>query len=270
MRSRQFLAGLMAAAFWATGAQAQEPGDVPFFSLDYVERVGDDLVSLPRTTWNWDAADWLTSGSITLAGALAYTVDGDVRRDFYNHNPEDAGDLSSAFTHFGDWQYELPLLGVAALGGVLGSSELNRVATDGVEASAIAAGVIGPLLVYATGRDLPNKNQPADTFHPFTGHRYSFPSGHTAEAFAVATVLDHAFRERFGYWHTPIVYAAAAAVGISRIRDRRHYLSDVIIGGGIGWSVGSWVSRKHHPRPAAAPAEAPLTPGRIPAAETPR
>jgi membrane-associated phospholipid phosphatase len=257
-------------ALCVPGASAQETGTVPFFSLDYVERVGDDLVGLPRVIWNWDATDWGTAASIAGAGALAYTVDGDVRRDFYNHNPEDAGDLSSAFTHFGDWHYELPLLGAAAIGGLSGSSELNRVASDGVEASAIAAGVIGPLLVYATGRELPNKNLPAHSFHPFTGHKYSFPSGHTAEAFAVSTVLDHAFRERFGYWHVPIVYAAAAAVGISRIRDRRHYLSDVIIGAGIGWGVGAWVSHRHHPPPPAALQDAPLTPGRIPAPDLPQ
>jgi membrane-associated phospholipid phosphatase len=243
------LVGLLGLAI--TPCRADE-GLVPILSFSFVERIGVDLLDLPSTVAHWQTADWATAGGFCAAGLAAYSVDGDVRHDFHNHNPEQAGDLSSAFTHFGSWQYEVPLLGAAWIGGLMGSSELNRVAVNGIEASAIAAGTLVPIMVYVSGRPLPNKNFDADTFHPFHGHEYSFPSGHTSEAFAVASVLDQTFRERFGYWHLPIVYGAATAVGISRIRDQRHFLSDVVIGAGIGWATGRWVSLRHQPQAAAA------------------
>jgi len=254
------LAGCLSLA----GGALAKTNDAPFISWRYVERVGSDMADLPSVIAHWDGADWLTAGAIAGAGYAGYTVDGDVRRDLVNHHPEQLGDLSSFSTHFGDWRYELPILTGAWIGGmVFKSQELSRVAADGIEASAIAAGVMVPVLNYLTGRDLPNKNLPAYDFHPFHRHLYSFPSGHTAEAFAIATVVDQDLRERFGYWHTPLVYAIASGVGFSRIRDQRHYLSDVIIGAGIGWSVARWVARRHHPRPAGE--AVPLTAGRVPA-----
>jgi len=98
--------------------------------------------------------------------------------------------------------------------------------------------------VYITGRALPSAGEHAMKFKPFTPNRFSYPSGHTTAAFALATVLDFDLREQFGYWHSPIVYGMAAAVAESRVYDHKHYLSDVILGAGIGWSVGWWISTK--------------------------
>lgn len=95
-----------------------------------------------------------------------------------------------------------------------------------------------------TGRALPSSGESPSHFRPFTWHRYSFPSGHTAAAFALASVLDVDLRSTFGYWHTPVVYAMALGVAHSRIYDRKHYLSDVIFSGAIGWSIGTWIASK--------------------------
>jgi len=61
----------------------------------------------------------------------------------------------------------------------------------------------------------------------------SFPSGHTAQAFAAATFLT----EEFGHEYkcTPyLAYGIASSVGMLRIANNRHYLSDVLVGAGIG------------------------------------
>ena len=62
---------------------------------------------------------------------------------------------------------------------------------------------------------------------------YSFPSGHTAAAFTASTLL---YKE-YGYrvkWTAVLVYFTAVAVGITRMLNNRHWLSDVIAGALIG------------------------------------
>lgn len=61
----------------------------------------------------------------------------------------------------------------------------------------------------------------------------AFPSGHTAQAFMAATFLH----KEFGEEH-PVIsvlgYATATGVGALRIMNNRHWVSDVLVGAGIG------------------------------------
>ena len=67
-------------------------------------------------------------------------------------------------------------------------------------------------------------------------HGGSFPSGHSAAAFAVATVLAR----RYGNhkWVPYVAYGLAATVGFSRMTLSSHFASDVFMGGVLGYSVG--------------------------------
>ena len=67
---------------------------------------------------------------------------------------------------------------------------------------------------------------------------YSFPSGHAALTFASATVLQR----HFG-WKGALAYSAASYVAASRLRDNRHYLSDVTFGAALGTIAGRTVTR---------------------------
>lgn len=66
----------------------------------------------------------------------------------------------------------------------------------------------------------------------------SFPSGHSASAFAAATVLSHRYPKR--KW---LYYAVATGVGLARIRKSDHYPSDVLVGAGIGVYCGNTALR---------------------------
>ena len=63
----------------------------------------------------------------------------------------------------------------------------------------------------------------------------SFPSGHTATAFAIATVMALMMKDKT--WQLLILFAAVL-VGYSRIYLAQHFLLDVIIGGVIGSASG--------------------------------
>ncbi|MDF2514926.1 MAG: phosphatase family protein [Sphingobacterium sp.] len=61
----------------------------------------------------------------------------------------------------------------------------------------------------------------------------SFPSGHTAQAFAAAIFLSEEYRDRFR-WMPYTAYGVAASVGILRMANNKHYISDVLVGAAIG------------------------------------
>ncbi|OMP76612.1 phosphatase PAP2 family protein [[Flexibacter] sp. ATCC 35208] len=61
----------------------------------------------------------------------------------------------------------------------------------------------------------------------------SFPSGHTAQAFAAATLLCEEYKDRF-HWMPYAAYGLASGVGMLRMANNRHYISDVLLGAGIG------------------------------------
>lgn len=61
----------------------------------------------------------------------------------------------------------------------------------------------------------------------------SFPSGHTAQAFAAATFLSEEYKDRL-HWMPWLAYGLASTVGVLRMANNKHYVSDVLVGAGIG------------------------------------
>lgn len=73
------------------------------------------------------------------------------------------------------------------------------------------------------------------------GPGLSFPSGHTAMAFASATVLQR----HFGWKAGIPAYAVASYVAASRVQTQRHYLSDVAFGAALGIVAGRSIPAGH-------------------------
>ena len=71
----------------------------------------------------------------------------------------------------------------------------------------------------------------------------SFPSGHAAAAFSLATVV--ALQYRHHGWVPVVSYALAGAAGLSRITLDKHWTSDVVVGALVGHLIGRLVVRNH-------------------------
>lgn len=65
------------------------------------------------------------------------------------------------------------------------------------------------------------------------GTAYSFPSGHTANVFAGATMLAIEYGEEHK-WVPYAAYGVATTVGVMRMANNKHYISDVLFGAGLG------------------------------------
>lgn len=68
---------------------------------------------------------------------------------------------------------------------------------------------------------------------PDTGQPTSFPSGHTAQAFAAATFMAKEYGHQ-SPWYSIGAYSVATTVGVMRMMNNRHWLSDVFVGAGVG------------------------------------
>ena len=85
---------------------------------------------------------------------------------------------------------------------------------------------------------------------PDTGAPTSFPSGHTAQAFAGATIFCDEFAQHNTLLAIP-VYASACAVGVLRVLNNRHWAGDVIAGAGFGIlsaKLSEWIVQPQYRR----------------------
>lgn len=76
----------------------------------------------------------------------------------------------------------------------------------------------------------------------------SFPSGHSTQAWAVATVIANEYKDRRAV--QIVAYGIASAVSVARFTGHKHYLSDVVAGSALGYGIGRYVYGAHHRDPA--------------------
>jgi hypothetical protein len=93
---------------------------------------------------------------------------------------------------------------------------------------------------YGLGRERPLQGTGGGGF--FHGGT-SFPSEHSAAAWAVAGVIGHEYP---GPLPKLMAYGLASLVSFSRIRGEQHFPSDVLIGGVIGSLVAQQIYTRHH------------------------
>jgi len=100
--------------------------------------------------------------------------------------------------------------------------------------TALLAGIVVPLLKQAFGVPRPPAVLASDMIHVIgrAYHSRSFPSGHTAAAFAFAGILSLHFR---CLWIMAVALLAAIGVGISRMAVGVHWPLDVAGGAALGW-----------------------------------
>ncbi len=129
-----------------------------------------------------------------------------------------------------------------AIGLLRKDSKMQHTALLAGEAVADAE-ILTTVLKDATRRvrpvDIPSKGNYSDSWFESKGSyargNGCFPSGHTIAAFSIATVVAR----RYGNhrWVPYTAYGIAALVGFSRLSLSAHFLSDVFVGGALGYAI---------------------------------
>jgi membrane-associated phospholipid phosphatase len=134
---------------------------------------------------------------------------------------------------------------------------MSEVALHGMEAVVATQGIVNVTkLVAGRARPLVDPTNPHDYklfrgFHEGDDYR-SFPSGHTAAAFAIASAMtaeatDH--RPRIRRLVAITTYTAAGFTGLSRMYSNKHWASDVMAGAAVGTLTGMTTVRFNHRHP---------------------
>jgi PAP2 superfamily len=104
------------------------------------------------------------------------------------------------------------------------------------------AAVVDLAFKAVTRRKRPSDVPPGGSYHdtffsggksPFKGS--SFPSGHAAGVFSIATVVASRYHNH--KWVPWLTYGFAVAISCSRITTRSHFPSDVFLGAAMGYTI---------------------------------
>ena len=110
----------------------------------------------------------------------------------------------------------------------------SRFQAIGTGALAAALGIVVFLrLKKAIGRKRPSAFEPHCWATLLPPDQFSFPSGHTMTAFAIALVISYYYPGMEG-----ALYFLAVSIAISRIVLGMHFLSDVLAGAVLGTALG--------------------------------
>jgi membrane-associated phospholipid phosphatase len=93
---------------------------------------------------------------------------------------------------------------------------------------------------YASGRERPYLD---NANGKFLKGRASFPSEHSAGAWAIAGIMAHEYPSPFMKF---ISYGLASLVTATRVNAKQHFPSDVLVGAAIGYLTSEYVYRRHH------------------------
>jgi hypothetical protein len=250
----------------STGAKQKNTVSPSFYNENtritphvYLVLVADDIKQQVTSPFRATGSDWLKVGGFAaVTTATILFADRPVNRFAVEQIRTNKSVVSAStyVTNFGGL-YEAYTLAALGTYGLLFKKDKEKTTTILATQAYITAATIETALKYLTGRQRPSYYDPVTGLnsHVFHGPFYhflkkdnssfeSFPSGHTTVAFAAATVFAMEYRE---YRAIPIIaYSAATAIGLSRIVQNQHWISDVLVGAALGFLCGRQVVNNYH------------------------
>jgi membrane-associated phospholipid phosphatase len=263
-----FCAIMIAAPYPSTAQQGQPPPTDP----PQVERHPDTNTSVQDKEVTWRALPkdflhdqkeiWLFpkqliqgrhwAPALAIAGTTAALITADAHAmPYFQSHARNLDDLNDTFDST-ITTAEVAAVPVAFLVAGYWRHDQHEVGTAILAGEAYADSAIVDLAMKAVTRrkrpsDVPVGGKFDDTFFsggksPFKGS--SFPSGHAAGVFSVATVVATRYqRHRWAPW---LAYGFAAAISFSRVTTSSHFPSDVFLGAALGYTITRYQVLRPH------------------------
>jgi membrane-associated phospholipid phosphatase len=250
----------------STGAKQKNKVSPSFYNENtritphvYLVLVADDIKQQWTSPLRLTGREWLGVGAFAAVttGAILF-ADKPVNRFTVGQIRTNRSVVSASMyvTNFGGL-YEAYTLAALGTYGWLFKKDKEKTTTLLATQAYITGAAIETVLKYLTSRQRPSYYDAVTGLnsHVFHGPFYhflkkdnssfeSFPSGHTTVAFAAATVFAMEYRN---IWYVPIIaYSAATSIGISRIVQNQHWVSDVLVGAALGFLTGRQVVNNYH------------------------
>lgn len=193
-------------------------GPVSAQPLDRAPSLGNVLQEVPRDLWKF--LSWDTAIVLGIGGGAALAVhpwDDDFAGELEtNVRLNDAMEPGHTYGAFG--AQALFGVGLYTGGRLAGKGRLAQTGADIMRAQILSQAYV-QAIKFTAQRERPDGS-----------NSVSFPSGHSASAFATATVLQRHYGWKVGVPATVL----AAYVATARVHDNKHYLSDVVFGAAMG------------------------------------
>ena len=212
---------------------------------DFWKTYISDTKSILTSPSRWERSDWIKASLIMGVTVGLYIFDQDIQ-EWVQENRDDSSDNIASFAKpFGNGRYTLPPLGILYLYGHFYENEkAMRVSLLGLK-SFVISGIFTQAIKFTGHRHRPNSGDPYDTWDgpSFSTDHLSFPSGHSAAAFSIATVIASEYDDKVLI--PPLVYGIATLTALSRVNDNDHWTSDVFFGSAIGYFTAKAIIGLH-------------------------
>jgi len=249
----RFLSLILAFAFFLSAVTPQiqarqEPSKLDYrLNQTFMLGFGEDAGEVFTAPGKWKGENWWRFAAVLGTGAVLYACD----QKIHDWSQDRRTPASVDGARFGSFLGGGAFLGglIASLylsGEIYGDQNLRKTALLSLESWAIAGALVLGLKAIG-GRARPYTNLGSRCFRPFSfrAEHVSFPSGHAASAFAVATVIAD---QTENVLVDVLAYSLSTLAAAARVHENKHWASDSFIGAVIGYVVGKKICSLHRKR----------------------
>lgn len=270
-RMRWWLAVIALALVAPSSAGAQGLKSVPGTVFNDAKNTVGDVIAVWTSPFRGSGRDYATAGMVVGAVGVTALFDDNIGRWVRGNqdafvlealDPFRERDSKPKMVDLGANQSLLEIGGGLYLIGLIAGSPDLRDAGTGCISAGQANGIPRHYIYKSVSRERPSyrTGTPPDTTSrlgdpydiSFPGddadwYDNSFFGGHGANVMACASFMNHRFELGLA---EPVLWTVAVGVNLGRIADQRHWSSDVLIGGVVGYAIGKYVAERQLDRKA--------------------
>jgi membrane-associated phospholipid phosphatase len=213
-------------------------------NVSYIKSYWVDSKAIASAPFHWSKKEWIAASVVVGGGIILYAFDDDIQKlVLRNRGTNTNAYLRTIFDPLGSGLYSIPSLGILyGYGAIWHNDKAKETSLKGLEAF-LLTGVVIQIIKEMTQRHRPYADDPSNPYlwnGPFNLiPDASFPSGHSAAAFAVATVISYSYKNLI--WVPIICYSLATLTAMARVVENNHWASDAFVGSAIGFAIGRLV-----------------------------